>query len=69
MTGTADYGVGYAQVPRLGVIAALHALAPRAGRTLCDRPVAIAWSADDSASTMVDCAQCPKAIGRREVDR
>jgi hypothetical protein len=61
----AGHGVGYARLPRPGVIEALHALDPSTGRSLCDQPMAIAWSAEDAAGTEIDCQLCREAIEQR----
>jgi hypothetical protein len=60
------YRVGYERVPRLGVIEALHALDPANGRAMCGRPVAISWSAEEAADTMIDCRDCLSAVEQPE---
>lgn len=60
------YGVGYTRTPAPGVIESLHALDPETGRTLCDRAVAISWSAQEASGTAIDCWRCEAAMHRRQ---
>jgi hypothetical protein len=60
------YRVGYERTPRLGVIETLHALDPATGHAMCDRPVAISWSAEEAADTVIDCAGCLSVVEQRE---
>lgn len=59
-------GVGYARIPPVGMIEALHALDPRTGRAMCGQTVAISWSAEDAADTEIDCRECLAAIDEAE---
>ncbi|MGZ4331023.1 MAG: hypothetical protein ACXVH3_26700 [Solirubrobacteraceae bacterium] len=61
----AQFGVGYARLPRLGAIEALHAVDLETNLTLCGQAVAIRWSAEDAAETEIDCARCCDAIANR----
>ncbi len=61
----AGHGVGYARLPQLGAIEALHALDPDSGRSLCNQPMVLSWSAEDAAGTEIDCELCREAIERK----
>ena len=60
------YRVGYERLPRLGVIAALHALQPATGRAMCGRHISISWSAEEAADTVIDCQDCLSAVEQAE---
>jgi hypothetical protein len=58
-TAAAAYGVAYSRTPRIGLIEPLHALDGSGNRrTMCGEPVAMCWSAEDSAETEIDCQRC-----------
>lgn len=60
------HGVGYVRTPRIGLIEPLHALDPATGGTLCDSPVAMSWSPEESAGTEIDCPRCLASIEQQE---
>lgn len=64
-----SYGVGYVQMPRIGLIEPLHALEPGCGRALCGAALTMSWSPEDSAGIEIDCQRCLLRIeDRRRAD-